>query len=166
MSDSVSLALPQFVPYRISVLSNIISRTVAHFYADQFELTIPEWRVLVVLGENTPPTETLCANSVAQRTAMDKVQVSRAISRMLQADLIERTTDREDRRRSILNLTTKGYSVYTAIVPAAQRYEAEVLAGFSESDLATLNHLLDRLTQSAKDVELAVATRSPRLSAR
>jgi hypothetical protein len=44
------LQLDDYAPYRLSVLSNIISRSVAQLYASQFELTIPEWRVMALLG--------------------------------------------------------------------------------------------------------------------
>lgn len=150
------LALDQFVPYRVSVLSNIISRSVAQLYASRFELTIPEWRVMVVLGQEESTGEIMCANSVAARTAMDKVQVSRAVSRMLQAELIDRTIDRDDRRRSVLRLTDKGRDVYAALIPAALKYEAELLKSLSSEQLETLNGLISTLTQAARDLENAV----------
>lgn len=157
------LALDHFVPYRVSVLSNIISRSVAQLYASRFELTIPEWRVMVVLGQEEAAGETMCANSVAARTAMDKVQVSRAVSRMLQAGLIDRAIDRDDRRRSVLRLTDKGHQVYAAIVPAALKYEEELLATLSSEQLETLNGLITSLTQAARDMESAVLGKRIRL---
>ncbi|SIS37775.1 MarR family winged helix-turn-helix transcriptional regulator [Insolitispirillum peregrinum] len=156
------LALDHFVPYRVSVLSNIISRSVAQLYASQFELTIPEWRVMVVLGQEEAIGETMCANSVAMRTAMDKVQVSRAVSRMLQAGLIDRAIDRDDRRRSVLRLTEKGHQVYAEIVPAALKYEAELLATLSDEQRDSLNNLISVLTTAARDLESAVLGRRAR----
>lgn len=153
------LALDHFVPYRVSVLSNIISRSVAQLYASRFELTIPEWRVMVVLGQEDHSGEIMCANSVAARTAMDKVQVSRAVSRMLQAGLIDRAIDRDDRRRSVLRLTDKGRQVYAAIVPAALKYEEELLKSLTADQLDTLNGLISTLTQAARDLESAVISK-------
>jgi DNA-binding MarR family transcriptional regulator len=148
------LQLGEYAPYRLSVLSNVISRSVAQLYASQFELTIPEWRVMAILGlEEATSRETMCANTVAQRTAMDKVQVSRAVSRMLEAGLIDRATDPEDRRRSVLQLTTKGHEVYEKLVPAALHYEEQLLAALSESQLAALDDLLDTLTKAARELE-------------
>jgi DNA-binding MarR family transcriptional regulator len=149
----VPLQLDDYAPYRLSVLSNIISRSVAQLYAAQFELTIPEWRVMAILGLEEASGQTMCANTVAQRTAMDKVQVSRAVSRMLHAGLIDRATDPDDRRRSVLQLTDKGQEVYQKLVPAALKYEEQLLAALSESQLTALDDLLDTLTLAARHLE-------------
>lgn len=95
------LDLDAFMPYRLSVLSNVISRSVAALYADRFGLTIPEWRVMAVLGLEETREEAMCANAVAARTEMDKVQVSRAVTRMTQGGLVARATDPQDRRRAV-----------------------------------------------------------------
>lgn len=75
--DDAPLYLDDFIPYRLSVLSNQISRSVAALYAERFGLTIPEWRVMAVLGLEETRRGSVCANTVAERTEMDKVQVSR-----------------------------------------------------------------------------------------
>lgn len=62
------LGLDTFLPYRLSVLANTVSSAFARLYADRFDLTIPEWRVMAVLGSQAP----LSAGEVAARTAMDK----------------------------------------------------------------------------------------------
>lgn len=48
---SDALLLADFLPYRLSVLSNRISRSIADGYEGRFQLTLPEWRVMAVLGE-------------------------------------------------------------------------------------------------------------------
>ena len=77
-ATGAALDLAAFLPYRLSVLANTISRSFARLYAARFDLTIPEWRVMAVLGAYAP----LSAGDVAARTAMDKVGVSRAVARM------------------------------------------------------------------------------------
>lgn len=145
------LYLDDFIPYRLSVLSNLISRSVAALYAERFGLTIPEWRVMAVLGlEGT--RHDVSANAVAERTEMDKVQVSRAVARMTQAGLVTRTTDKADRRRALLELTDKGRQVYREIVPAALAYEAELLNSLSASERTALDHLLAKLSRAARDL--------------
>jgi hypothetical protein len=61
--------LDRFLPYRLSILSNRISQTIAGAYARRFGLGVTEWRVIAVLGRYPG----LSANGVAARTAMDKV---------------------------------------------------------------------------------------------
>src|SRR3954469_13741602 len=75
------LDLEHFLPYRLSVLSNRISSAIAREYSQRFGLGVTEWRVMAVLGRYPG----LSANQVATRTAMDKVAVSRAVARLLDA---------------------------------------------------------------------------------
>ena len=66
--------LDEFLPYRLSVAANRVSRMFAHRYSQAFGLTIPEWRVLTIVGRSG----TISPSGVGELTAMDKVKVSRA----------------------------------------------------------------------------------------
>lgn len=143
-----AFALERFLPYRLSVLANYSSRAFARRYGDAFGLTIPEWRVMAVLARFAP----LSANEVAERTAMDKVRVSRAVARLLKTGLVDRTTAREDRRRSTLRLSRAGRKIHAAIVPLARALEAELLAGIGEAERAQLERLMDKLLARARSL--------------
>nr|AOH37450.1 MarR family transcriptional regulator [Luteimonas sp. JM171] len=140
------LELEHFLPYRLSVVSNHISQTIANAYAERFGISITEWRVLAVLGRYPE----LSANGVAERTAMDKVAVSRAVARLLKTGMIERETHDSDRRRSVLRLSTAGYRIYDQVAPMALDYERRLLAGFSDAERATLARLIDRLDEASR----------------
>src|SRR5690554_7582512 len=140
------LELERFLPYRLSVVSNHISRTIANAYAERFGISITEWRVLAVLGRFPE----LSATGVAERTAMDKVAVSRAVARLLRTGLIEREVHGSDRRRSVLRLSEAGYAVYDQVAPMALEYERRLLSGFSDEERTALGHLLDRLDQASR----------------
>ena len=85
MSNPHLLQLDNFLPYRLSVLTNLVSTAIAGAYRERFGLSIPAWRVLAVLA-NSPD---LSAAEVGQRTAMDKVAVSRAVRALLREHRIE-----------------------------------------------------------------------------
>ncbi len=138
------LDLEQFLPYRLSVLTNRISRGLADIYSERFGISVTEWRVIAVLGRYPG----LSANGVAERTAMDKVAVSRAVARLLERALIEREMHDSDRRRSVLELSEAGYAVYDVVVPLALDYQRNVLAPLDEAERATLDHLLSKLAKS------------------
>lgn len=142
------LVLDRFLPYRLSVLANTVSRAIARLYADRFGITIPEWRVLAILGDSGPATSA----GIRDRTAMDKVQVSRAIQRLASARLVSRRTDPADRRRATIAMTARGTAVYREIVPLALSREAILLDGFSAEERRTLDRLLDRLAARAGDL--------------
>lgn len=135
------LRLDDFVPYRLSVLTNTVSSAIAGAYAERFGLSIPEWRVMAVLALEPG----LSAATVAERTAMDKVAVSRAVSNLLRTRRLARGFANADRRRSVLRLSTEGEEVYWRVVPFARRYEQRLLADLSDAQREQLKQLLDRL---------------------
>lgn len=139
------LVLEHFLPYRLSVLSNIVSGRIAKSYERQFQLTIPEWRVMAVLGRFPG----LTAAEVTERTAMDKVQVSRAVARLKQTARIEQRAVEGDRRARHLFLTEQGHDVYAEIVPMARDYERRVTQDLSAAERAQLERLLDKLSAAA-----------------
>jgi DNA-binding MarR family transcriptional regulator len=140
------LILDRFLPYRLSVLSNTVSTAIAHRYTERFDLRIPEWRVLAVLGMQPG----LSAAEVAARTAMDAVAVSRAVTRLIKQERLERRYTSQDRRRSELRLSAQGQRVYQDIAPIAQAYERALLEGLDQTQRLELDRLLQLLTERAK----------------
>jgi DNA-binding MarR family transcriptional regulator len=139
------LFLEHFLPYRLSVLSNTVSGRIAKSYEARFQLTVAEWRVMAVLGRFPG----LTAAEVTERTAMDKVQVSRAVARLKQTHRIEQRAVEGDRRARHLFLTDQGHEVYAEIVPLALDYERRFASGLNAAERAQLDRLLDKLTAAA-----------------
>jgi DNA-binding MarR family transcriptional regulator len=135
------LALERFVPFRLSVLANRLTRAVARVYSQRFRLSAPEWRTMAVLGRYGAMT----ANNVVERTAMDKVRVSRSVARLLSAGHITRQADPEDRRRAILDLTQNGRETYRQIVPLVLAVEAELLTGLDPEERALFDRVMVKL---------------------
>jgi len=135
------LILRKFLPYRLSVLSNRISQAIADNYEEKFSLTLPEWRMIAVLGEES----NLSAAEVSHRTAMDKVAVSRAVKNLLASGRLERHFSNDDRRRSVLSLSDRGRKVYQKVLPLALSYEVRLLSGLSAEEQDFLDNILDKL---------------------
>lgn len=151
-SPAASLDLEHFLPYRLSVLSNRVSRAIAQAYSDAFDLSITEWRVLAVLGRFPGSS----AVEVAQRTAMDKVAVSRAVARLLELGRLERDTHGDDRRRSVLQLSAEGLRIVEQVAPLALGFEARLLGGMDGAERDLLFRLLDQLDELELKAEAAV----------
>jgi DNA-binding MarR family transcriptional regulator len=147
------LDLDHFVPYRLSVLSNRVSDAIARHYSERFGLSIPEWRVMAVLGQ----TPRLSAGEVAARTAMDKVQVSRAVASLLRARRIVRVADDKDGRVTRLSLSRQGTAIYNEIVPLALHLEQVFLAALAPAERATLLSLMDKLAHQARRLHLSAS---------
>jgi DNA-binding MarR family transcriptional regulator len=143
MPNHAQLELQNFLPYRLSVLSNRTSDAIAREYSQRFALGVTEWRVMAVLGRYPD----LSANQVAQRTAMDKVAVSRAVAKLLDSGRLLRAFDDDDRRRSVLRLSETGYAIYDQIVPLALGFERQLLGDMDATERTLLFRLLDRLDE-------------------
>jgi DNA-binding MarR family transcriptional regulator len=152
-STASPIRLEKFLPYRLSVLANAVSDAIAASYRDRFKLSVPEWRVLAVLAAEPG----LSASEVAERTRMDEVAVSRAVSRLLRADRLVRTLDARDRRRSVLRLSREGQAVYSTIAPMARRFERQLLAAIDGPERAALDRALDLLQARAQELQRRAA---------
>lgn len=140
------LILEDFLPYRLSVLSHTISTTIANVYEKRFGVSIPEWRVIAILGRFPG----LSAVEVADRTMLDKVAVSRAVTKLIRNDRIDRQFADADRRRSILNLSDEGRQVHDEIAPLALAFEHDLLQGISAEDYDTFNIVIERLLAKSR----------------
>lgn len=145
-SPAERLVLEDFLPYRLSILSNRVSRAIAARYAKTFDLTIPEWRVIAVLGRRPG----LTAKEIAEATEMDKVAVSRAVAKLIRARRARATADADDARRQRLSLTPLGEDLHARIAPIALESERRLIAALDARERVQLDELIDRLLAAAR----------------
>jgi DNA-binding MarR family transcriptional regulator len=138
-----ALLLTQFTPFRLNRLAQGVSDHLAEVYKHKFGLEIPEWRVIATVG----PMWSCTAQHIADTTRMHKTRVSRAIANLVKRDLIERTSNADDRREMELRLTKSGRTMYTELVPLALERERALLASLNEEELRAFNEALDRLEE-------------------
>ena len=141
MSTRPELNLDRFMPYRLSVVTNRVSSAIAQHYSQRFDLSIPEWRVIAVLGQSPG----LSARQVAQRTAMDKVQVSRAVASLLAARRLKKAAHVSDGRVAHLSLSARGQEIYDEVVPLALDLEKRFLSVLTLKEREALDGLLAKL---------------------
>ena len=149
MQHHKPLRLESFLPYRLSLLSNAISSAIAAVYGDKFAISMPEWRIMMILAEYPD----VSADEVCRRTKIEKSVVSRAVARLVKRHFINRDVDDKDRRRSILRLSETGLSVYDEVMPVARDYEAKLLKGLTREELGTFNGIIDKLMDKATRIE-------------
>lgn len=145
MANHAPLELENFLPYRLSILSNKVSQAIAREYETRFDLSVTEWRVMAVLAR----FDALSAREVAERTAMDKVAVSRALARLVASGRVSRRTHDGDKRRSVLRLSAKGWKIHDAVAPLALAHERDLIEQLSPQEREVLSAILDKLTARA-----------------
>jgi DNA-binding MarR family transcriptional regulator len=164
MKQKPLLQLGNFLPYRLSVLSNRISLDIATEYEVQFGLSQREWRIMATLGEQLGGEQLggeqlggeqpgLAARDVVRFTAMDKVAVSRAVNSLMDKKLVERTFSNEDKRRSELSLSPKGQDIYREIVPRALAYEKAILDKLNADEVKALDSMIKKLMDIQEHVK-------------
>jgi len=141
--------LEEFLPYRLSVAANRVSRLFARQYSEAYGLSIPEWRMMAVIGR----FGTISPSAVGESTAMDKVKVSRAAASLVARGLVKQTLDPNDGRGRLLRLTRKGTAVREGMVPLACDLEEQLAEGMSRTEWGSLLKALDKLAALAKGVD-------------
>ncbi|WP_210357900.1 MULTISPECIES: MarR family winged helix-turn-helix transcriptional regulator [Sphingomonas] len=143
------LVLDEFLPFRLSVTSNLVSGLIARAYQSLFGLSIPEWRLITVIAESGGITQ----QAIGARTRMDKVTVSRAAIALVERGLLARQDNPDDRRSHLLDLTEAGRALYAAVAPKALDLEARIFSRFPRDEVAAFSDMLHRIEAFALDQE-------------
>ncbi len=142
------LKLDEFLPYRLSIVSNRVSEAIATAYDRLFGLKIPEWRLIAVIAERRGMTQ----QSLCVATRMDKVTVSRAARALVERGLVARQAIDDDRRSHLLSLTKTGRSLYDQVAPKALELEAAIFEERGTAERKALKDMLDRIESAADRV--------------
>jgi DNA-binding MarR family transcriptional regulator len=151
-----ALRLEDFLPYRLNVCSNLVSTALSRIYAERYRIGVPEWRVLVTLGQFGMMT----AKAIGAHSCMHKTKVSRAVAHLEKRKLIVRKANRADLREAFLSLTPSGREMYDELAPIAIRFADKLLDSLDGADRAALDRALKKLTE--RSGELAADVANPR----
>lgn len=141
-----TLRLDAFLPYRLSVVSNLVSDAIASTYQSLFGLRIPEWRLIAIIAEGQGMTQ----QALTAATRMDKVTVSRAAIALVERGLLERRANASDQRSHLLSLTADGQALYDQVAPEALEMERRILDGLDAGEIKALRAMLDRIEATVK----------------
>jgi DNA-binding MarR family transcriptional regulator len=145
---AAKLQLDAFLPYRLSITSNLVSDAIAGTYEALFGLSIPQWRLIAVIAEN----DGISQQAIGVKTRMDKVTVSRAAIALAHRGLIERTGNPVDRRSNQLVLSAAGRALYDQVVPKALELEARIFGSFDQATLDSFTDMLRNIDRLALDI--------------
>lgn len=96
-----------------------------------FELTFPQWRALLVLGEDAAGAR---VGEVATRVGVTVPATSRLLRRLERRGLTTLSVDEHDRRATRARLTDRGRSVRAAILGHRRAALSEVVSALHHSD--------------------------------
>ncbi len=148
-----ALRLDDFLPYRLNVCAHIVSQALARISTDQHKIGVPEWRVLVTLGEHGLMT----AKAVGKHSHMHKTKVSRAVALLEQRKLVARRANRDDLREAFLSLTPAGRAIYDDLAPLALDFARRLIDTVDDADRDALNRALTVLTERSAKIAAELA---------
>jgi DNA-binding MarR family transcriptional regulator len=141
------LALESSISFQVSVLAKLLDRRLAHLVVDRFGLTVAEYRVLAQVMLYPQST----VRAIAERTYVDKAQVSRAAAALEAGEYVTRTMLDHDRRSPVFTITRTGRALLNRIVPLRQTQEQDIVAGLDPAELQTLRSVLPDLIDALSD---------------
>ncbi len=147
-SEGDAFRLEDFLPYRLSVAADTVTRIITRQHLAQSGLGMSEWRLLAAVGRFS----VLSPTTAGVRTSMDKVKVSRAAAGLVARGLLRQSQDPNDGRGRLLRLTRKGTTVYASIAPTSEKIEALLAEGLNKSEWTALNRALGKLVAHAKAI--------------
>ena len=145
--------LEDFLPYRLSVAAESVSRLIARKHLARSGLGMPEWRLLAAVGRFGVLSPTIAG----EQTAMDKVKVSRAAASLVARGLLRQAQDPDDGRGRLLRLTRKGSGLYADVASIAGEIETALAVGLTKTEWNTLHKALGKLSDHARAVMEAEA---------
>ena len=147
MVKATPLDLDRFLPYRLDILAESVSRALSRLYKERYGLDVPEWRVLAHLGQYAPIT----ARDIGAHSRMHKTKVSRAVAELQRLGFLNRAGSAQDRREALLSLTAKGKAAYDDLAPKAADFARHLLDDLSTGERKVLDNAIDRLLKKLAD---------------
>ena len=151
------LNVEDFLTFRMNRLSNALRTNLTKAYLEDFDLSLPEWRLLALVARFSP----LRFSEVTSRSGMDKGQVSRTLRVMEKRGLTKLKVIRGSRAIEALaapvlvSITAKGRALYKSVLPVARRRQAEMLLTLDEKERVGLYSTLDKLFATIGNAAIA-----------
>lgn len=142
-------SLTQFLPFRLTLLSN----SVMNVFADAYRahgVSTPEWRTMMLLAEYPG----ISSDELSDKSKIEKSVVSRLVNGLVARRLVARSFDPADKRRSILTLSIKGKGLHEKVKPVADEIEGHLRGALTPEDDAALDRILNQLMQVLERGEL------------
>ena len=151
--EQAALKLEEFLPYRLNVCASLVSQALSRIYAERYKIGVPEWRVLVTLGEFGAMT----AKAIGLHSHMHKTKVSRAVALLERRKLLTRKVNKDDMREAFLSLTPAGRDIYDELAPMALDFARQLLETVDAADRAALDRAIRKLTDRSAQLAPRIA---------
>lgn len=105
--------------------------------------------MLAALGEK----KNMSAGAIAEYSTLEKMQVSRAVSKLMKAGLVLRAENTADRRSHSLRLSDKGVATYRKTVPLVLAREKFILSALSAQERTEMERIFAKLSKQTLQMQ-------------
>jgi DNA-binding MarR family transcriptional regulator len=155
--SGTGLTVNNFLTTRLSKLTNSLRRTVTTPYAQAYDLSVSEWRLLSLIAH----AKTLPFGELVVQSTSDKALVSRTL-RLLEGRGLVRITPEDELsgKRLLCHITAKGEALHEKVIPIARARQAQTLRLLKPAQRKELFQALQTLQQFL-DIEEARTSKKP-----
>jgi DNA-binding MarR family transcriptional regulator len=123
----------------IIATSKVIRRVALRLFVEE-GITEPQFQALMLLVENGP----VLMRKMSDEMLVTPANVTGIMDRLEEKSLVRRTAGKEDRRATIIEITSEGKALYERVAIKKADMLQKALATFSKDELMTLNNLLEK----------------------
>ncbi len=134
--------------YRFSSISRALGQQMLLYVEREFGLGLAEYRILTVLEDGESPS----IREIATKSQIDKAQVTRCMSALVQRGLVTQAVDARDRRLRSITLTKAGRSLLATMWPFNKDRNERLERSVTKSELDTLWKVLDRFDREVEEM--------------
>lgn len=136
--------------YRLLKLSNLIGRPFFTHFAERYDLTMNDLRVLMTLASMSEAA----SHELVRVIGIHPMNVSRSVARLRRHGRVLERSDPLNRRRKILTPTSEGWALYRKLAPHVTVLSQFLFGPLAGEEAEVLSSLLDRLIQRLESVDL------------
>ncbi|MFQ2273250.1 MarR family winged helix-turn-helix transcriptional regulator [Aeromonas hydrophila] len=118
MSKIIEL-LAHYPPYQLVHAAEMVRDTFEQFYQQRYQLTVPQWRLMMVLGPHYPISQ----KELVEASGMDKVRISREIHRLVEKGILFTESSEHDKRVSLVSFTQAGLTLFQQLKTEAGSWQ-------------------------------------------
>lgn len=143
-SPTWNLGGAAFLPYRVSLVARLLDRRTTRMLAEEFGLSVAEWRVIAQLAQDSPSS----VRDLAEKAFVDRAEVSRATASLVRRGYVNRWDNPDDRRGPLLACTKQGKALFKKIRPRRIAFHKSLTSRLDRSQVAVLERALLTLAQA------------------
>jgi DNA-binding MarR family transcriptional regulator len=135
------------IGFKINKLSKELKRYSSKIVQAYPSLGIPELFTLNVIGENK---KEVSIKYIASVHWADQAEISRGVQKLIKLSLVNKTTNNEDLRYTLLQATKEGEKIHKELLKKQTDRNKKLLKDFSNEEISLMQQLLDKLLISSQ----------------